>query len=292
MDHEILVTKTVIMLASLLALLALLFNRTVLSLLSKIEFENGFRPFSPNWITLYRLILTCVGFLLYIRDGDYVLWGITLVAFGAALDRVDGKMANVVGRYLSNPSTWRRDPNNRIYAVITQADSSPEYHVGNYHGRFSEFWIEFNFSGGTDFGKVFDALIDKFQVLVFLVYFALLPKIFSIWLVAGLYLPETFGTMMRRPFTFLNSYVHQQKASGVGKIKAVAIWVVIAISVPIHQGWIDNDHWAKGLEWTPKALLSISIVLALFSVMSRLKFFRRNKRINNVVEEVEGAIKH
>ena len=291
----LLIVKILLALVIVLSFLRYIFSKSVLRGFCEISFKNGYRPFAPNWITAYRIVVALIGFYLYVTDN--VLSGAALIALGAALDRVDGKMANAMGKSLSHPSTWKRLTSGSLRAEITGINypsTTITEIIGKETNSFSRFWIEFNYPGATDLGKVFDSAIDKIQMGVLLVYFSLWAEVLSVWLVAVMFIPEIVGTLIRRPFLpdSRKDWIYQEKASGIGKVKAVSQWIVVLLCVPLEQGWVDDTHWASGYEWVPDAILGFVIIMAFLSVMSRLKYFRNNRSVNQVIESVERAISH
>jgi phosphatidylglycerophosphate synthase len=247
--------------SGLIALLLLLPRRRHLKPLGEIMIHD-FRPFGPNWITVYGLIVTLTGFVLYVYRTSPVL-GFVVVVGGAILDTIDGEMAKALGKCFGIPK-----PTGKCFFSAEML-------------RFR--WREFNHGGPTILGAVFDPLADKVKALVIFSFFAY-QGILSPWLVCLLAIPELVGTLIRPPFDLLKDYFDDVKASKIGKRKALLQWVTIIFCAPFHQRWIPSDHWAhNGLTWALNGLLGLTILLAMASVASRSKWIRQHKIVNEYV---------
>jgi phosphatidylglycerophosphate synthase len=65
--------------------------------------------FSPNWLSLWRIPLVALGFILFLND--YHFPGLMIVVFALTLDRIDGKMAMTFkGRLRSVPMQAQQEP--------------------------------------------------------------------------------------------------------------------------------------------------------------------------------------
>ena len=291
LEHTLLFVKGIFAVCAVGFLFAILSTETAQKALCGINYENGYRPFSPNWITTYSVVVTFAGLLFYVTDSPAI--GLALITFGAALDRIDGKIAQAMGDTLHHPHKWRRGYRGCIFPTITDSNGAPsKKNLGVVRSEWQMFWFEFNFPGITDLGKSFDPFADKLKILVVLVYFGLWAHLLNIWLLACVVVPEVFGTLMRRPFRFMKKWTHQEDSTGIGKYKALFQWLAVACCVPFHLRWIDKTHWASGLEWVPNMFLGLSIVLACLSVLSRFKFIRQRKDVNRIIATVEESTKH
>lgn len=231
-------------------------TNAVLIRLAKIVFRNGWRPFAPNWITIWGLAYTLLGIVLYF-DGHVVL-AILIIGFGGILDRKDGQSAKA----LANPL------------------------VGTHL-----FWVQLNHPGETELGKVLDPAADKLRMIPLYVGFWRLEFLNGL-LLGSMMIPETLGTLSRWPFTLLSpfhrlaGFLCGPGATGVGKWKAVAQWELIILCVPFHQGWFTQG---RGL-LTP--LLFLCQIIAWLSLASRVKRVRQQKEIGAVLDEADQALAH
>lgn len=250
---------------------------------------NNLRPFAPNWITLYSAIIALCGLKLY--EHSPVI-GVMVAVFGCMLDRMDGKIAHSVGLTLAPPDQWTKGMMDYWFAEVTDLKGSViQCRLGKAKTWPGRWLLEFNFSGATDLGAVFDPFMDKVKGLAMLAFFANYGVI-SLWLVGFLMVPELLGTAIRRPFYMFQKHVGQGKATAVGKYKVMIQWMVIIFSIPFHKGWIEPGHWAYHQEWALDALLILSIFLAFASVLSRFRWAREQKEVREVIQALDKSAEH
>ena len=161
-------------------------------------------------------------------------------------------------------------------------------HAKTWVGRL---WIEMNFPGVTDLGKVFDPFADKLKSLTLMLCMAQ-DGLLSPWLVGLLVIPEVVGTVIRRPFYYLQRFIQDSKATAVGKYKVMLQWVTIILCIPYQKHWIDLGHWAFGLDWVLNWFLGLTILLAFASVVSRFKWARRQREVRKVMKTLEKSTEH
>lgn len=236
------------------------FNARVLVWLGRLRITRwGFRPFSPNWITVYSTVITLVGFACFTRRE--IVPAAFLIGFGGILDRLDGRAAS----------------------AQSHAQICPDPPIG--------LWHEFNFPGKTDLGTVLDPAADKIKNLVMLVWFSL-HALVEPWLTVILFVPELLGTLMRRPFFLLSSYQHTPRATSVGKWKAIMQWMVIIVAIPFHEQWL-SDAWSTREQYLiVNAFMTASIVLAWLSLLSRLRFVRTAAPLKHSLDELDDTFSH
>lgn len=267
--------------------LAPLASNNFLRLLGNISFRNGYRPFSPNWITFHSLIITLSGLLFY-RSGTVWL-GLWLTIYGAILDRYDGKVAFLLGKTLAPPSTWEKDLVDNIFADIESGKVISNQKIGRATTRIGKLWIEFNFAGTTDLGKVFDPFADKVKALTILITFSLSMEIPSFFLVIMLLIPEITGTLIRRPFNLIHKWVYQSASTSIGKYKAFLQWLVAGLCVPFHQHWLPLSSTGR---WLVDGLMALTLLLAFVSVLSRFKPVRESKEVNGLIDSLDETVSH
>ncbi len=288
MEEELLQT---IFGGSLVAVLLLKISKPTLVVLGSASFPEvgDFRPFAPNWLTTYSIVITLGGYQIYL---EHTAFGFTIAVFGAMLDRLDGKMAFSLGHTLSSPLLWTRGIMGLAFGTVTDEHGiSQNKRLGHAKTWIGRLWIEMNFPGGTDLGNIFDPLADKLKSMTLMLWMAqggfLNPRLLCLLLV-----PELVGTVLRRPFYYFQGLTHDSKATSVGKYKVVLQWMTIILCVPYQKHWIDTGHWAFGLEWVLNWFLGVTIALAFASVLSRFKWVRRQRVIKEVIESLEKSTKH
>ncbi len=250
----------------------------------------SWRPFSPNWITVYSLVGTLTAFVIYFLG--YPVIGVPLACFAGILDRLDGRSASAFGDALSPPSAWhpKHKKHTSIYVLMAPGVKkdgtkfSTEVWDDTTFGRW---WFEMNFLGGTELGMVLDPAMDKIKCLVIMGGFAttgLIPP----WLVIGLCIPEIFGTLLRRPFHLFARYQSGPKATFIGKWKALFQWVTIMIAVPFHQGWVSHGWTLKEQQYLLGNLLTSCIILAGISSVTRLRYVRNT----DMLKKLDKSMSH
>ena len=276
----------------IVAVLLLSLKNPTLKRLGLIELPpelGGFRPFAPNWLTAYSVLITLWGYKVYQTQ---TALGVSIAVFGAMLDRLDGKMAAALGQTLSSPLTWTRGMMNLVFGDVTDSQGvTRNKRLGHAKTWFGRWWIEMNFAGGTDLGKVFDPFGDKLKSLTIMLCMAdqgfLKP-----WLVGILVIPELAGTVIRRPFYYFQRLTQDSKATAVGKYKVVFQWITIILCIPYQKHWIESGHWAFGMEWTLNWLLGLTILLAFASIASRFKWVRRQREVKEMIDTLEKSTEH
>lgn len=271
-------------------LLIVAFPMSLLRKLGGIVFLR-FRPFAPNWITFYSIPITVCGIYLWLFQGESV-WGMSIAIFGAFLDRIDGRMAYAMGETLPLPETWIVNDKGEVFADVTDRKGNTENKkIGIAQSALGKWWIEFNWRGGTDLGKVFDPFADKVKSIYIMVCFVFLGLL-NPWIVGAMVIPEIVGTLMRRPFTFLKKWIHSGRATAVGKWKVILQWTALVLCIPYQEQWIHERHWAAGLDWAPSAILALSLVFAVGSVFSRFKWVRKSREIDKMINTLEETTNH
>ncbi|MBI5421725.1 CDP-alcohol phosphatidyltransferase family protein [Candidatus Peregrinibacteria bacterium] len=248
-----------------------------------------FRPFAPNWLTAYSIVITLWGYSIY---QTHTALGVWIAVFGGMLDHLDGKMAFNLGQNLSSPLTWTQGMMNQVFGETTDAQKvTRNKRLGAAKTWVGQLWIEMNFPGGTDLGKVFDPFGDKLKSLTIMFCMAD-AGLLSPWLVGILAIPELAGTVTRRPFYYFQRFTQDSKATAVGKYKALAQWVAIILCIPFQKHWLSPGDSAFEAKWALNWILGLTILLAFASVASRFKWVRRQREVKEVLESLEKTTEH
>lgn len=215
---------------------------------------------SPNWITLWSVPITWIGFVMYFWGNSY--HGFLIVVIGLVLDRIDGKMAQL---------------------------NEPFVRMGMHAVTFQDHWRHFknelNHPGSTETGKWLDPLTDKLKTPPMILVMAYMGYL-SIPLAIGIVLVAVFSTLMRPPFQLIpDRWIAGKAATGFGKYKIIAEFMPMILVVPLHQGWEIQFPL-----WTLDALLGLALLLGILSVLSRFQY--HNRTIKGVVDQVNQPFKH
>lgn len=251
-------------------------------------FGGAWRPYSPNWITVYSLLGTAAGAGIYFAGHPAL--GIFLACFAGILDRLDGRMAHVMGRTLDPPSAWKRTADGTEHAVERHPDGGQGTTILFAPTAFSRLWHEMNFAGGTDLGKVLDPAFDKVKNVGLLAAFAALGYV-SPWLLLAMAVPELLGTLMRRPFFLLARFQKEPKATAIGKWKALLQWLAIILCAPFHQGWVADGWSDLNRGYLLNGLLAGCVLLSWMSVLSRLSVVRQST-LGGTLAALDGSMGH
>jgi phosphatidylglycerophosphate synthase len=307
------------------ALLLLCIPNSTLIRLGKISFPSlGYRPFAPNWITAYGMVIALAGLWIYIRIPDL---GFVITVFGFMLDRIDGKEAFLQMKTLSPSSQWSVGPRGQLLATVTtftlkkedspKVTNDPSGLMGLFRKisrflrkkkpiligtdsimeiapcacKFHRLWAEFNFAGGTKLGEIFDPIGDKSKSIPFSIYLGY-AGILNLWLVGILTILELVGTLIRPPFHLLERYTHTSKATSLGKIKFSLLTSTLILCVPTHQRWISLGHWAYGMDWIFVWLMGSVILMAALSILSRFWWFKRQKKAREIMNSLADSTGH
>lgn len=224
-----------------------------LRLLGEIHFIklDGWRPLSPNWLTLWGLLVTLVGFGIYLAD--HSITGFAIIVAGAVMDRLDGKMAEALGKKLEMKLPL---------------------------------WNQMNFPGKTNLGEVLDPLADKLRFLPIVTYAALRTDLIDLRLIIAMWVLEVLSTCMRPPFRFLDRWVSGRGATGFGKLKVATQWLTLILWAPFHQGWLQENGLAVNVT------MGAAVLFGAISVLSRLRPLRRNHRVDAVIARTTKEFGH
>lgn len=207
----------------------------LIDVLRKFEPIKGYRPFSPNWLTLYSIPIF-LGGVLYYSFYENLTISLILIVAGMSLDRLDGKFAS------------RKE--------LSKKDGE-------------SLWNDLNYPGGTILGRSFDPLADKIRNISTIVLIGLIINLNLIenviwWIVVSLIIiSETGGTLIR--LDYFNKFSSKEiSANGIGKVKVFLQNTFIIIFFIYQDGWINF----KSPLWM---LLGAIIILSSISFLTKLK---------------------
>lgn len=233
----------------------------LLAIPQKTLIKIGKTPYlSPNWLTLWRMPISWLGYMLYFLGYYYLGFSITVFAF--ILDRFDGKVA------AANDLGNKKDP--------------------NHQAPTGKFWEDLNYSGSTPTGKWLDPFGDKISVPIPMIIFSI-TGFLQWYLVVAMLAFEVVGTLIRKPFlplkpfNRLTPYIRAEGASWAGKIKVVAQYVAIFLGMTIHQKWVEVD---SRITFSTLAIVNL---MAVISIATRLK---TNTQFDKANEEASSAFDH
>ncbi len=212
------------------------------------------RYISPNWVSVIHMPIALAGYFALYMNG-YLFWGVQLIIFGAALDRLDGRLAAVLD------------------ANATKPIKAPE-----------TFWQKLNHKGGTPLGKIIDPLMDKLAVLPIYVAVAirfvlgseLAQENLRFWLlsfgafvIALMIIAELLGQILRMDYFEKYRCKKENGATWAGKVKALAQWIWLIFFPIWDQGWLSEARWVYLLFLN--LLLTVILGLACLSVLSKIR---------------------
>lgn len=214
------------------------------------------RYISPNWVSVLHTPLAWIGYFVLYKNG-YQFWGVELIIFAAALDRLDGRMAMVLSEH--------------------NKDSVPK-----------GLWAQMSYRGGTPYGKIIDPLMDKFAVLPIYAHVGYrfinglydTAKPWLLWLLGigavliGIMLLTELAGQLIRLDRFRKWRRRKDKgATWAGKVKALAQWIWLIFYPIWDQGWLEDEYKGGFIVFLNTCLLGI-VFLAVLSVVSKIRPIR------------------
>ncbi len=208
---------------------------------------------SPNWVSVIHTPIALIGYFALYRNG-YLFWGVQLIIFGAALDRLDGRLASTLD----------------THAKPTEVPKT--------------FWEKLNYKGGSPLGKIIDPLMDKLAVLP--IYIAVAIRFvmgselaqenlrfwllsFGAFVIALIIIAELFGQILRMDYFDKWRHKKDNGATWAGKVKALAQWIWLIFFPIWDQGWLSEARWIYLLFLN--LLLTGILGLACLSVLSKIR---------------------
>jgi phosphatidylglycerophosphate synthase len=216
---------------------------------------------SPNWVTVYGVPLTWLGILIYFHNHEFL--GFLLVTFALTLDRIDGKMATL-GETFVPPQPLPQDPVEKRRLL----------------------WREFNHPGSTEIGKWLDPLSDKLKLPIPIVYLGIVGHFFLPLTIAVL-LVDFISTIMRPPFQLIpERMLRGTSATAFGKLKVTFQFTALIFVLLLDQAWLVVP------EWTANLALSLALLFAILSVLSRFTLSVKGGVLGKLTDRISKYFKH
>ena len=216
--------------------------------------EKFGRFISPNMLSIIHTPIVWIGYAIYVHGWVYA--GLSIVVFGAILDRLDGKLAAILDKKYKDV---KRKP--------------PE-----------TFWEALWYKGGSGWGKVIDPAADKFAILPIYAYIAYIYGSVALahnleghvdWmlllgtiLIGATILVDILGIVIR--MNYFKSLVKSKGATWAGKTKALCQWIWLLFYMIDDQEWIPQyklefSYW---LDLFLIVVLSLGIISLITKVIS------------------------
>ncbi len=178
--------------------------------------------FSANMIGLWRLLIFYVGYGLFYTANPTVQYiGYDLLVLGLAMDRLDGRIAQLCGQQT----------------------------------RFGEWW---------------DPLLDKLTLTILVIDMGIRsgvePWSLKLLAISVMAAGELAGILVRPPFNCWVRWRKTVRATGIGKMKFLAMAVYTLVVLPRVKGWFQTPDW--GL-WF---YMAMNAAMAVLSVASRFNY--------------------
>lgn len=211
------------------------------------------RFLSPNWVSIIHTPIAWIGYFALYKSG-HLFWGLQLIIFAAALDRLDGRLAATLD----------------AHAKPTKVPKT--------------FWQKLNHKGGSPLGKIVDPLMDKLVVLPiyldvgirFIFGSELAKDNLRFWLlslgaflIALMLIAEFCGQILRMDHFKKYRRKKDNGATWVGKVKATGQWIFLVFFPIWDQGWLVDGKWIYLLFLN--LLLTAILGLACLSVVSKIR---------------------
>jgi len=237
------------LLAVVISIAIVMLKLIPLSLLAKFG-----RFISPNMLSIIHAPIVWIGYVIYVHGWVYT--GLSIVVFGAILDRMDGKLAAIL---------------DKKYKDVKR--------------KFPEtFWEALWYKGGSDWGKIIDPAADKFAILPIYAHIAYQYGTIALvhnlaehvdWilllgtiLIGATILVDILGIAIR--MDYFKSIVKSKGATWAGKIKALCQWIWLLFYIIDDQSWIPQyrlefSYW---LDLFLMIVLSLGVISLITKVIS------------------------
>jgi phosphatidylglycerophosphate synthase len=237
---------------------------------SILEWIGAKRFLSPNWISIWRLPVFYIGAVLY--WSGFTFAGYCVVVFAFAMDRLDGKVADVLEEKIG-----------RVIVYPEQIEGEKEWRY-----KWRCWKVALNHPGRTKEGASLDPLIDKLTVIPMMAVFAF-KGILSPYLIVAMVLAEAAGTLIRPPFDIAPQYVRSGRATFVGKIKFLLHGLTLIGGLTVEHKFLVfpriNFRWFETSSLN--LFLFVVLVLSVLSVFSRLDL---GKKLNRLVDALTSTL--
>ncbi len=219
--------------------------------------------FSANMVGFWRFLIFIAGDILFhINHPVAQFIGVMLIALALALDRLDGRIAEVCGQKTLFGQWW--DP---LLDKLTLSLLSVDMII--------------TCMLAPAIKQLVSPLVNGNLLLAALA----LPQMIIILLILGtLITAEVVGTLGRPPFNRWKERCITIGATGFGKMKFLTMAVYCMITLPVRMGWFQTPSWGI------YTFLLMSDALALLSVASRYRYER--EWINQFVAATTKPFRH
>jgi phosphatidylglycerophosphate synthase len=244
---------------------------------------------TPNIMSIIHAPIVWIGFYAY--SLGFILIGFITVAFGALLDRIDGRLAKVfdveIGKYLLPHNVFIRVINTKqfdstLQAAIAKRDIVRMSIAGKifYVTIPKTFWQAIWYPGGSKLGKVIDPAMDKVAVLPIYMWVAYLwitnpcqaplchLYLIGVVVIGLILLTEICGTLIRLDCFKKMGLIKGKGATWAGKIKALSQWLWLILFIIEDQKMLPNyeTYLITALDFF---LIGI-FILAVISLVSKM----------------------
>jgi phosphatidylglycerophosphate synthase len=248
---------------------------------------------TPNLISIIHVPIVWLGF--YIYELDLVLLGLSVVAFGAMLDRLDGRLAKVfdveIARQLLSPEVFdevlkTKQFDSTLKAAIAKRVAANGFVRVIIEGKIFHITIPQTFRqaiwhpGGSELGKVIDPAMDKAAVLPIYMWIAYCwitgmthdplyyLYIFGSVIMGLILLTDLSGTVIRMDYFKRKDWIKSKGATWAGKVKALAQWLWLLVYL------IQDQHMLPSYKISIPAILDFLLIgiftLGVISLVSKM----------------------
>lgn len=248
---------------------------------------------TPNLISIAHVPIVWLGFCLY--ELDLVLIGLSVVAFGAMLDRLDGRMAKVfdiaIAKQLLHPDVFKsvvktKQFDSTLKAAIAKRMATSGCARVIIEGKVFHIVIPQTFReaiwhpGGSELGKVIDPAMDKAAVLPIYVWIACrwivdttydplsYLYLFGSVIIGLILLTDISGTVIRMDYFKRKGWIKSKGATWAGKVKALSQWLWLLVYL------IQDQHMLPSYKISMPAILDILLIgifaLGIISLVSKM----------------------
>lgn len=273
-----------IMMGAIMAFIILSLSRRALIKIGKI--------ISPSWISIIHTPIVLIGYF-YFFDNGLILIGFGIIALGALLDALDGKVARAVDHAIAKtllPIDIVKEAikKKRLDIVLKQAiaeklkTGESKISISNWEFDLTPpktKWQQLSYRGGSDLGKHIDPLCDKLAVIPIYIDIAIeqasnitdlstsLSKalLIGIILISIIIAADTFGTLVRM---FKQEWLKGPGATIAGKVKVLGQWIWLVLYEFVGRGWIDQN--AYNAIFILDVALGIIVFFGVISVVSKM----------------------
>ena len=239
------------------------------------KWQEAFGPvllFCANMVSVWRLFIFWVGYCLFHHHDPLIRYiGFVLMSLGLALDRLDGRIAELCGQKTAF-GEWFDPLIDKFTLTVIVVDVALSW-------ISPQLWPVII----TCLREIITALPHLWDIAtIFFRFIAVMNA--TLWAVLLIALPciiviiiaEIMGILVRPPFNLWSGRRKTVKATGIGKMKFLLMAVYLMVALPSHMNWFKTPSWGI------YTYLIMSALLAILSVASR--FVYRQAWLNKLVE--------